>query len=176
MDNNTDYEWLLPTTFTIANRAKSLYRMEPYLSPLIRAGDEVLDLCCGSGTMAFWFEEHGAKVTAIDLAPYMIALTVEEASRRNSSVEFIEADILTYDPALEQYNLASCFGNSISDFPIFDYARMIKVVSSALKPGGRFVIQYHDGSYEYMQGNGARAGVYQEYPERVTFHIKKVFT
>lgn len=173
MDNNTVYEWILQTTFTVSNRAKSLYRMQPYLSPLVHAGDEVLDLCCGSGPMAFWFEEQEAKVTGIDLAPYMIALTIEEASHRNSSVEFIEADIFTHDLGQERYDLISCFGNSISDFPLSDYAKMVRLVTKALNPGGRFVLQYHNGSYEYMQGNGARAGVYQESPERITFRFKE---
>jgi hypothetical protein len=83
------------------------------------------------------------------------------------------ADIFTYDLGLERYDLVSCFGNSISDFPLLDYAKMVKLVAKALKPGGRFVLQYHDGSYEYMQGNGARAGVYQESPERITFRFKE---
>lgn len=60
MDNNTVYEWILQTTFTVSERQKSLARMEPHLSNLVRAGDEVLDLCCGSGFVSFWFEEQGA--------------------------------------------------------------------------------------------------------------------
>ena len=69
MNNNTVYEWILQTTFTVSAREKSLQRMEPYLSALIKSGDEVLDLCCGSGFVSFWFEDQGAKVTGIDFAP-----------------------------------------------------------------------------------------------------------
>ena len=173
MDNNTVYEWILQSTFTVSNRIKSLYLMLPYLSPLIRAGDEVLDLCCGSGPMAFWFEEQGAQATGIDFAPYMIALAREEASRRNSSVEFVEADIFTYDLGQGRYDLVSCFGNSISDFPLSDYARMVKLVFRALKSGGRFALQYHDGSFGTLQGKAARFGVYQESPERITYRFKE---
>jgi ubiquinone/menaquinone biosynthesis C-methylase UbiE len=173
MDNNTVYEWLLPTTFSVFNRAKSLSRFYPYLSPLFQAGDKVLDLCCGTGPMAFWFEEYGAKVTAIDLASYMILRAKEEALRRNSTVEFIHANIFEALLVQEHYNLVSCFGNSISDFPLSDYAIMIKLITRILKPGGHFVIQYQDGSYKYIQGNGARTGVYQEYPERITFRFKE---
>lgn len=172
MDNNTVYEWILQT-FTVSERAKSLYLMEPYLSTLVHPGDKILDLCCGSGPMSFWFEGRGAKVTGVDLAPYMIALARKEASRRKSSVEFVEANIFTHDLGQERYDLVSCFGNSISDFPLSNYAEMIKHVSNTLKPKGRFILQYHDGSYEYMQGNGARNGVYQETPERVTFRFKE---
>ena len=173
MENNTVYEWLLHTTFTVSERAKSLYRLAPHLSALVRPGDRVLDLCCGSGPMAFWFEERGARVTAVDLAPYMIALAREEASRRNSSVEFLEANILTHDFGQERYDLVTCFGNSISDFPLSDYAQMIRQVANALKPKGQFALQYHDGSYDYFQGTERREGVYQETPERVTFRFKE---
>lgn len=173
MDNNTVYEWILQSTFTVSAREKSLQRAKPHLSTLVHPGDEVLDLCCGSGFVSFWFEGQGAKVTGIDFAPYMIALAKEEASRRNSAVEFIEADISTHNLGQQRYGLISCFGNSISDFPLSDFARLGKKIASALKPGGRFVLDYHDGSYEFMQGRSAREGIYQASPERITFRYKE---
>jgi SAM-dependent methyltransferase len=123
--------------------------------------------------MSFWFEEHGARVTGIDLAPYMIAHARQEASRRDSMVEFVQADIFEHDLGQEHYDLISCFGNSISDFPLTDYAKMIGLATHALKSGGRFVLEYHDGSYEYMQGVSVRTGVYQETPARITFRFKE---
>lgn len=172
MHNNTIYEWILPT-FAGPARAKSLHRMEPFLSPLVKPGDHVLDLCCGSGPACFWFERYGAKVTGVDSAPYMIALAKEEATRRCSSVEFIEEDIFTHVLSRQSYDLISCFGNSIVDFPLSEFAGLVKQVTNALKPGGRFVLQYHDGSYAYMTGNIVREGIYQEIPERVTFRFKE---
>jgi SAM-dependent methyltransferase len=173
MDNNTVYEWILPSTFTVSVREKSLQSVEPYISDLVHPGHEILDLCCGSGFVSFWLEQQGAKVTGIDFAPYMIALAKEEAFRRNSAVEFIEADIFTRDFDHERFDLISCFGNSISDFPLSDFARLGKKIASALKPAGRFALDYHDGSYEFMHGRGLREGVYQEGPERITFRYKE---
>ena len=172
MDNNTVYEWILQSTFTVSTREKSLQSAKPHLSNLVHPGDEILDLCCGSGFVSFWFEKQGAKVTGIDFAPYMIALAKEETVRRKSSVQFIEADIFAQDLGQECYDLVSCFGNSISDFPLSDLAKLGMKIASVLKPGGRFVLDYHDGSYEFMQGRGAREGVYQEAPERITFRYK----
>jgi SAM-dependent methyltransferase len=172
VDNNIVYEWILQSTFTVSAREQSLQRVEPHLSTLVHPGDEILDLCCGSGFVSFWFEKQGAKVTGIDFAPYMIALAKEEASCRNSTVEFIEADIFKQDFGQQCLDLISCFGNSISDFPLYDLATLGKKIASALKPGGRFVLDYHDGSYEFMQGRGAREGVYQEAPERITFRYR----
>ena len=173
MDNNAVYEWILQTTFTISVRQKSLQRIAPHLSGLVMDGDEVLDLCCGSGFASFWFEEQGARVTGMDFAPYMIALAREEAALRNSSVQFLEADILTHKLAEARYDLISCFGNSISDFPLSDFAGLGKKIAYALKPGGRFVLDYHDGKYDFIQGHGAREGVYQDAPERITFRFKE---
>lgn len=173
MDNNKVYEWLLHSTFTVSAREKSLHSAKPYLSTLVHPGDEVLDLCCGTGFVSFWFEEQGAKVTGIDFASYMIALANEEAERRKSSVQFIEGDIFVHDLGEDRYDLISCFGNSISDFPISDFAKLGEKIASALKPGGLFVLDYHDGSFDFMLGRGAREGVYQESPERITFRYKE---
>jgi len=172
MDNNTVYEWILKTTFTLSARAKSFQAMQPYLASFVQPGDSALDLCCGAGPLSFWLEEQGARVTGMDIAPYMIALAKEEASRRNSTVEFFETDIFTRDFGQRRYNLITCF-DSISDFPASDFAKLGRKSACALKPDGRFVVQYYDGSYPFMNGNVARQGVYQETPERITYRFKE---
>jgi ubiquinone/menaquinone biosynthesis C-methylase UbiE len=172
MDNNTVYEWILKSTFTLSARAKSFQAMQPYLSSLVQPGVRVLDLCCGAGPLSFWLEELGATVTGMDVASYMIAVAKEEAVLRNSTVEFIEADIFTQDFRQEHFDLVTCF-DSISDFPPSDFAKLGSKIACALKPGGRFVVQYYDGSYPYMKGDVAREGVYQETPERITFRFKE---
>lgn len=173
MDNNTVYEWILPTTFAVSAREKSLQPIRPHLQALVRSGDQVLDLCCGTGPVSFWLEQWGATVTGIDYAPYMISAAKEKAAGRNSTVTFFEADIFSYDLGQARYNLICCFGNSISDFPLSDFARLVRLVFEALKPGGRFVLQYHDGSYNFIQGIAQREGIYQEAPERITFRFKE---
>jgi len=175
MNNNTVYEWILHSTFTVIAREKSLESAKPYLSSLIHQGDEVLDLCCGTGFVSFWFEGLGAKVTGVDFAPYMLSLAKQEAIQRDSTVEFIEADIFTYDFGRENFDLISCF-DSVSDFPVPDFAKLGEKIARALKPGGRFVLKYVDGFYKHIQQRSAREGVYQESPERITFRFKEYFT
>lgn len=172
MENNTVYEWLLDSTFTVSARLESLQSAKPYLSHIIHPDDEILDLCCGSGFVSFWFEELGANVTALDFAPYMIALAIQEAAERNSNVNFIEADIFIQDFGNDCYHLISCF-DSIVDFPVSDFAKLSRKIASALKPGGRFVVKYVDTSYKYLQGYAVRQGSFQETPERVTYRIKE---
>ena len=173
MNNNTVYEWLLQSTFTVSARSAILQRIEPYLASLVRSGNQILDLCCGSGFVSFWFDAQGAQVTAIDFAPYMIALAKQEAEQRHSTVKFVEADIFTHDFGQRCFDLISCFGNSISDFPLLDFAKLTPKIAAALKPGGRFVLDYHDGIYTAMQRLVSLEGVYQETPERITFRYKE---
>jgi len=171
MNNNTVYEWILHSTFTVAARESSLESAKPYLSSIMHRGDEVLDLCCGTGFVSFWLEEQVAKVTGIDFAPYMIALARKEASHRHSTVEIIEADMFAYDFGVDRFDLITCF-DSISDFPISDFAKLNNKIARALKPGGHFVVKYADILYKYIQDNVAREGVYQEDSERITYRIK----
>jgi len=162
MHNNTVYEWILHSTFTISARIESLQSAKPHLSPIVYPGDKTLDLCCGSGFISFWLEGQGAKVRGIDFALYMISLAQEEANQRSSIVEFIEADIFALDFEQDRFDLVTCF-DSISDFPVSDFAKLGKKIASALKPGGRFVVKYVDGSYK----------LYQEEPERIIFRFKE---
>lgn len=171
MNNNTVYEWILHSTFTVAEREKSLESAKPYLLPLVHQGDKVLDLCCGTGFVSFWLEGLGAKVTGVDFAPYMILLASQGAILRSSTVEFIEADIFVYDFGHEHFDLITCF-DSISDFPISGFAELGAKIAHALKPGGRFVVKYVDILHKYIQGNAAHEGVYQESPERISYRVK----
>lgn len=172
MNNNTVYEWILHSTFTVTAREKSLESAKPYLLPVVHRDDGILDLCCGTGFVAFWLEEHGANVTGMDFAPYMIALAKQGAAQRNSTVKFMEADIFAQEFGQDRFDLITCF-DSISDFPVSDFAKLGKKIARALKPGGRFVLKYMDGFYKYTQQNNVREGVYQENPERITYRFKE---
>jgi len=172
MNNNTVYEWLLHSTFTVAARKKSLESAKSFLSPLVHQDAEVLDLCCGTGFVSFWLEGLGAKVTGVDFAPYMISLAEQEAILHDSTVMFVEADIFTQDFGDERFDLITCF-DSISDFPISDFAKLGGKIACALKPGGRFVVKYVDGFYKHILESNAHEGVYQEAVERITFRFKE---
>lgn len=169
MDNNTVYKWIL-NQFTIPARAEELQLLlGPHLSGLVQPGDRVLDLCCGAGGMSFWFEGQGARVTGMDNAPYMLDLARDEARLMDSAVAFVEADVHKQDFGHELYDLVSCFGNSITDFPIQDFFHLGEKVAAALKDGGRFLVQYEDGNSRYLRRDAKWEGVYQEAPERITF-------
>ncbi|MDA0142591.1 class I SAM-dependent methyltransferase, partial [Solirubrobacter deserti] len=60
----------------------------PALLAHVKAGDRVVDVGCGPGTLAAAAAAKGADVTGVDLAPGMIA----EARRRHPDLSFVEAD------------------------------------------------------------------------------------
>jgi SAM-dependent methyltransferase len=75
-----------------ANRVKSLFERE-YLSAILaraKAGENVLDLGCGSGEpLAKFFIDKGFRITGIDIAPKM----VEMCRKRFPSHEWIAGDL-----------------------------------------------------------------------------------
>jgi len=105
----------------------------------------VVDLCCGAGPITIFLEEQGAQVTGIDLAPGLIALARQEAVERGAKADFVQANVLTYPLGEEVYDLVVCFGNAILDFPHQSFPRFRDRVFDALKPGGHFILEYHDG-------------------------------
>jgi len=102
---------------TLSERTKSLAPLWEHIAPLVQPGMRALDLCCGSGAAAFRLEDAGAAVTAIDSSPLLIGEARTEAARRNSAVEFIQADVLDYRFETVAWDLALVLGNPIIDFP-----------------------------------------------------------
>ncbi len=168
----TLYKWILQE-FTLTGRAEFASLLEPYLAPLIHSGDHVLDLCCGTGPISFLLEDHGARVTGMDAAPFMIEQAQEEASFRHSAVKFILADVLQTDLGKEAFELIVFLGNTVSDFPPDKFSQLVPAVQRALKQNGMFAIHYIDGFYQFIQEEFPRESVQQEKPERVTWRFKE---
>jgi SAM-dependent methyltransferase len=114
--------------------------VKPYLKP----NDRVVDLGCGAGSITIFLEEQGAHITGIDLAPGLISLARQEASKQGAKVNFIQANVLNYPLGEEVYDLAVCFGNPLTDFPHKRFPGFRDGVFSALKPGGHFILEYID--------------------------------
>jgi ubiquinone/menaquinone biosynthesis C-methylase UbiE len=67
----------------------------------IKAGDKVLDICCGTGDQAFYYAKLGASVYGIDLDPNMIRLAQKDQRNKDPNVSFRVADAanLPFDDA-----------------------------------------------------------------------------
>jgi demethylmenaquinone methyltransferase/2-methoxy-6-polyprenyl-1,4-benzoquinol methylase len=64
----------------------------------VQPGQRALDLCCGTGDVAFALRESGAVVVALDFSPAMLAVAEERAKKRRASlsapVQFLRGDAL----------------------------------------------------------------------------------
>lgn len=106
----------------------------------LAAGDAALDVCCGTGDLAFELAHRTTptgRVTGVDFAPEMVARARAKAARRGSPAAFAVADALALpyeDGAFDAATVA--FGiRNVADLDA-GLAEMARVV----RPGGRVVV------------------------------------
>ncbi len=66
-------------------RARSALAREPRLAAVVRAGDRVLDVCCGTGDLAIAAREAGGEVTGLDFSEPMLARAREKSQTSTGS-------------------------------------------------------------------------------------------
>ncbi len=99
----------------------------------------VLDLCCGTGDLAFGLlrRDPTLRVTGIDFCPPMLDRARSRAQRAaRSSVEFVEGDVMampfgdrTFDGATMGFSLRN----------VVDVDATLREILRVLRPGARFV-------------------------------------
>jgi len=99
----------------------------------VRAGQEVLDVACGTGVVAITASRLGARVRGLDLTPELLERARENARIAGAEIAFAEGDVeampfpdATFDVVLSQ------FGHMFAPRPDVALAEMLRV----LKPGG----------------------------------------
>lgn len=100
-----------------------------------RSGDVALDLCCGTGDVAFALAARGAIVTGIDFSPAMLAV----ARRRPGCppVTFLQGDAMALpvaDASVDVVTVAYGLRN------VADVGRALLEWRRVLRPGGRLVV------------------------------------
>ena len=106
-------------------------------------GRFLLDACCGQGRHAIPLADEGWRVVGVDQSPTLLEFAREEQRKKNPGSpcpRWVRADLR--DPlALDFFDVAIClftsFGYCSKDS---DNERILKSIHSALKPGGRFVL------------------------------------
>jgi demethylmenaquinone methyltransferase/2-methoxy-6-polyprenyl-1,4-benzoquinol methylase len=96
----------------------------------------VLDLCCGTGDLAFALRKEapaGAQIIGSDFVPEMLLRARTKAAAAGVGVEFVEADALHLPFADASFDLVTCafgFRN------LANYERGLQEILRVLKPGG----------------------------------------
>ncbi len=109
----------------------------------LRARARVLDLCCGTGDLAFALEDEakrqggGAQIVAADFVPAMLVRARRKAAERSSGAGFVAADALHLpfpDASFDLVALAFGFRN------LANYAKGIAELRRVLRPEGVLAI------------------------------------
>ena len=69
------------------------------------AAGRAIDLGTGEGRNAIWLAERGWQVTAVDFSAAGLARAGRLAAERGVSVDWVQADLLDYQPAPGRYDL-----------------------------------------------------------------------
>jgi len=106
----------------------------------VEPGDAVLDVCCGTGDLAFELARRiapGGHVVGCDFSEQMLDLAREKAADRAAPVRFEWADALDL-PYDESRFDAVTVGFGVRNFA--DREKGLREMARVLKPGGRLVI------------------------------------
>lgn len=100
---------------------------------------KVLDVCCGTGTMAELVAKEGREVVGFDLSEDMIAIALEKAKHTFSPVRYLVADATNFE--LDQvFHAAYSFFDSLNYITTGEGLRKaINQVAKHLKPGSSWV-------------------------------------
>ncbi len=107
-----------------------------------RPGEEVLDLCCGTGDQAVQLARRGAKVVAADFCLPMLSLAQPKlrrlSPRKDSpSPQLAAADALCLPFASDRFSAATV---SFGLRNVADLDRSLAELCRVLRPGGRLVV------------------------------------
>jgi demethylmenaquinone methyltransferase/2-methoxy-6-polyprenyl-1,4-benzoquinol methylase len=107
-----------------------------------RPEGDVLELACGTGWWTKQLLSHARHITAVDTAAEAIKLNQQRL--QSSNVEYIQADIFSWQPE-ERYDVVF-FSFWLSHVPSQYFQHFWQMVTRALKPGGR--VFFMDSRYE----------------------------
>jgi SAM-dependent methyltransferase len=99
----------------------------------VRSGDRILDVACGTGVVALAAARKGARVTALDLTPELVARARENVALAEEDVALHEGDVeaLPFDDGSFDV-VTSQFGHMFAPRPDVAIREMLRV----LRPGG----------------------------------------
>ena len=100
---------------------------------VVRPGDRVLDVCCGTGDLALACAAEGGRVTGLDFSERML----ERAQRKSSAVEWVPGDAVAL-PFPDASFDAATVGFGVRNVPELD--RALAELRRVLRPGGRVAI------------------------------------
>ena len=112
----------------------------------LRPDSRILDMTCGPGLYAVALAERGCQVTGVDFGPASIEHARGLAAEHNVAgrCEFIQQDVRQVKVEVESYDAALFLYGQLSVFRVEETEALLSKVASALRPGGRLVVELLD--------------------------------
>ena len=100
----------------------------------VQAGEDVLDVACGTGNATLRAAERGARVTGLDIVPHLLAQGRQLAERAGLEITWVEGDAEELPFADASFDaVVSVFGCMFAP----DHRRAAAELARVLRPGGR---------------------------------------
>jgi CBS domain-containing protein/SAM-dependent methyltransferase len=99
----------------------------------------VLDLGCGSGRHSLALGERGLQVVGYDLSEPLLEVARHDGAQRWFPIAFVQGDMRTL-PYQDAFDAVICYFSTFGYFSDDDNRRVLDQVSTALKPGGKFLL------------------------------------
>jgi SAM-dependent methyltransferase len=130
-----------------------------------------IDLGTGEGRNAIWLAERGWRVTAVDFSAVGLARAARLAAERGVSVEWVQADLLDYQPAPGGYELVLIAYLQLASVSL---ARVFRAAAAAVAPGGTLLVIGHDRD-NIARGHGGPQEPDRLYtPEMITAELDRL--
>ena len=109
-----------------------------------------LDLACGDGRNAVWLAERGWRVTGVDFSDVALEKAARLAGERRMEVEWVEADLLAYEPKPRAFDLVVIL---YLQLPAEELGSVLERAARAVAPGGTLlVVGHHRDNLEHGHG------------------------
>ena len=105
----------------------------------MEAGDQILDVGCGTGTLAVKAAQKGARVTGLDLSPAMLRLAEEKASAAGVEVNFRRG--YAQNPLLDDEPFDAITATfALSEMSPDEAEMVVADMAARLKMGGKMIV------------------------------------
>jgi demethylmenaquinone methyltransferase/2-methoxy-6-polyprenyl-1,4-benzoquinol methylase len=110
----------------------------------VHPGDRALDVCCGTGDVAFALRQRGAEVTALDFSPAMLAVAQQRAKNSRPTqitppppVQFLRGDALHLPFLGESFDIVTVAYGLRN---LADWERGLEEMWRVARPGARLLV------------------------------------
>lgn len=101
----------------------------------VQKGEKALDLCCGTGDIAFALRDAGADVIGLDFSPAMLSIAIQRS--RGAPVQFIRGDAMHVPFPDESFDIVT-IGYGLRNLESWEAG--LEEMARLAHPGGRLLI------------------------------------